>query len=367
MRRELFVKRLSASDATFIDSFFIRSNADTSKKKKQKAIVIPKPQIVELSPVFASLPRSEVIHIDTCFYGPLGNTAAIRKAANIGKHSKDWRLQHCIIHESDAPGRFDTIDTGDIFIFELFTEDENFRANAVLVSQTASEDSAAYSALNSLLGSKTSTLISRESLADSLPTRDQEHAISIVLNESFDDPQDKDHNTQITSGSRKISKKAFESMQRRNNEIGDKGEDIIDQWLSTHPYISGKKITRHVWESKINHCAQFDFRATTDTNEEIRLEVKSTTGTLNAPFYVSIGELENMATNLEKTFICRVYALSNETSEIAISGQTQTHAQTILSTSFPDGASLCTSKIEPAKMFDFRPTCFFENGSFNRI
>jgi len=100
------------------------------------------------------------------------------------------------------------------------------------------------------------------------------------------------------------------SNEAENKELGDAGEELVlgyeREKLRNHSDLLSK--IRHV--SKENDSAGYDILSYKKNGDEIYIEVKTTRGNKETPFYLSANEYETWENNTSKYVIYRVYEYS---------------------------------------------------------
>jgi len=92
-----------------------------------------------------------------------------------------------------------------------------------------------------------------------------------------------------------------------NKKLGEGGEELVLEYerekLKEHPELLSK--IRHI--SKENDNAGYDIVSFTEDGKEMFIEVKTTRGGKNTPFFLSSNEFETAMNNVGKYYIYRVY------------------------------------------------------------
>jgi hypothetical protein len=120
-------------------------------------------------------------------------------------------------------------------------------------------------------------------------------------------------------------KKTFKSVAKRvdwkyvrdrNNEIGDQGEEFVIGYeanrLSELLLIDGKQYVRHLTRLQGDGLG-YDISSINEDGSVRYIEVKTTSGKRNSPFYMSRNELAFFNAYKDQAFIYRVYNFNLET------------------------------------------------------
>jgi Domain of unknown function (DUF3883) len=107
---------------------------------------------------------------------------------------------------------------------------------------------------------------------------------------------------------------------RKSRKLGSVGEELVFAYERAELMKAGRKDLADRVEMvcrTVGDSADYDIRSfDRDSAEEIHLEVKTTSGPLTTPFFMSAAEVEYAKTSTHRYKICRVYAYSAEAKEI---------------------------------------------------
>lgn len=122
----------------------------------------------------------------------------------------------------------------------------------------------------------------------------------------------------VTATAKKIGKRDYLTQYINDFEIGEAGEALVYKYECDIIESEKKKgnIDKDIfvkWVSRDDDSAGYDILSyDIKTKSEKYIEVKSTSGGKNAPFYISENELLFSKANSDKYFIYRVYGLKNK-------------------------------------------------------
>lgn len=306
----IFIKKLTKSDLTIIYE-------NVELNRKQMAIVLFRDFMRSMNYDHDDCEQGFGLALEMTFYGPDGGAALYYPDAEISRHSKDWRIQQCVIKDTDyQAGRFDGLIPDSYFVFSLDLETEPATGLGVFLIH-ASESDAPYIAL---LRGKEGTLSSTE-FSELLATIDNDvrhplrelggadslDADQLALE---DIAQGGEHALRGQGG---CTAEELEQRLLEAKRIGDSGEALFDQWLESKPIFDEANVVGHEWTAAQNAIAPYDFKIFLDDDSELLVEVKTTTGVFDRPFYISNGELCNMAnTDVPEVALARIFQVDTQ-------------------------------------------------------
>jgi hypothetical protein len=112
----------------------------------------------------------------------------------------------------------------------------------------------------------------------------------------------------------------YEERDRKSRKLGKAGEELVFAYERTELIKAGRRDLAEKVEMvcrTIGDSAGFDIRSfDRDTYHELHIEVKTTSGPLTTPFFMSAAEVQYARTCPKRYLIYRVYAYSPDSSEI---------------------------------------------------
>ena len=154
-----------------------------------------------------------------------------------------------------------------------------------------------------------------DNVNDNQETMDDNQELSLPRNIDFGNvlvypPEEKDHSSPVIQESTtKRTKVDYVAKASVSKQIGDLGEEFaihFERWrLREYPELAER--IKHV--SKEDDSAGYDISSFEENGSPRFVEVKSTTGELNTPFYISAYELKVARENMDKYLILRVFDL----------------------------------------------------------
>ena len=333
MQRKLAIKRLSASDLTLFEWQFRNHNAGNQKSINLNADVF-------IAQLFPSLPEASAdtngrIPLDLYIYGP-GHAGAHNLQRKILKGSayKNWRLNgEFITNPENEPARYNALQPGDLAVFDFQGRVLPASAKMVLVSQAAVADRIVHDGLAALLGGRSMvavTLAQLQPIADRLG--DDTHPFhELTLDAELEDAALGGVRGATTlrrrQATRTLSREELQRARRVAEEVGRSGEEFVLQHL-IH-LKSTAAILDFTWTANTNAVSPYDFLVLMPNNQQIAIDVKSTSGEFERPIHISGAELIEMTAE-RRYDIYRVYELSDASAMLRISESVGTFAATVL-------------------------------------
>ena len=353
--KKLAIKRLTKSDLTLFEWQFRHRPAGNQKAINLNADVF-------IDALYPSLPElakrlEGKIPLDLFLYGP-GHAPELNLQRKIIKISsyKNWRLNGEFIYEQ--PERFQVLESDDLAIMEFVGEGLPNMARVVFLAKAVVEDAGLHERLSNLLpGSRSMAVIGEAGLRAEVLAADvdDDHPIhELLLEEALEDAAfsgvEGTRKLLARRQGRKISKADLLRARERADEIGTVGEELVNAHLTERQRTGS--IREFTWASLANSVAPYDFEVENTDGSRLRIDVKSTTGTFERVFHVSVAELRKMAETDCLYRIYRVFELADGTGQLRISDPVQPLAAEILAAlgGLPDGVTPDSVSISPTKL-----------------
>lgn len=316
------IKRLRHSDLTFFTAYFHARAANS----KQKAINLDArifadlffPRLSRLNPG-----RPRQVLFDLTITGPNGAPPMVlaRKAI---LEAKNWRLNGELVNNPlEMPTRFDMLAPEDIAIMAFDGEDQPAAVSLVLFAAASQRDQPAFDRLAPVVGDESMVTTDAAQLLSLLAGLATDHPARALLPDAEFEAALEDAAVGGVSGTvrllelvrtrpvtPKISAAALEKARRRAEQIGAAGEALIADLLDEE--VNEGKIASHVWASKANAAAPFDFSTLDSAGVSTRIDAKTTTGPFERRFHISGAEMIEAAGGTGRYVIYRLYALTEE-------------------------------------------------------
>jgi hypothetical protein len=278
----ILAKNLTLSDITLIREF-------VNPNRKQQAVVLPKDFLRSLGFEYSDYQRGFEIPLDLKILGPGSMPEILKPAARISRHSKDWRLDRCVIREDEySPGSFSAVKADDVLL--LSVDFDSGSAIAIFLCKSDAGDAAVISSLGSRVGRKAGFLL--DDLLEALESAgvDHDHSVWKIVEHMPD--------SDIVQAGRLAAKRAgfcspadLKKRLEQAQQIGLDGEKLFSEWLDTKPMLLGQKVEEFMWISQDNAVSPYDFVVELHDGSRVFVEVKTTTQKFSADLYVSFGEL----------------------------------------------------------------------------
>lgn len=350
MTRKIALKRLTKSDLTLF-----RWHFENSAAGNQKAINLNRDVFVDV--LFPALPAESAAHagrfpVDLYIYGPskAPELNLQRKIIKWGEY-KNWRLNGEFIENPvDDPSRFNSLAAGDFALIEFGGLHFPESARMCLVDHASMPGLHAECAR--LIGNRKMIDLSAAVLDDILAKSGVADVFPVGGTQLDADLEDAAQNG--LTGTRALAKRAqarpitkeeLEAALARASEIGNLGEDFINQYLSG---IVGSQIKSFEWVSRRNAVAPYDF-AIEEAGGWSRIDVKATSGRFGNRIHVSMGELLQMANPISDYRIYRLYELDGDEAKLRVSEPLRSFAQNLLPIfeRLPPGVNADSISIDP--------------------
>jgi hypothetical protein len=311
MSRKLALKKLTASDLSFFQSYFSRFPGVAQKgfnldKKVIEAIFYP-----SLKSVIDAMPdkRSPVALI---VVGPAGASPHVLMR-KILKQEKNWRLNGEFIQDPyEQPGRYDVLVPNDIALLEFSGTGAPDSVKMVLLSAARAEDATTHAAFANAFPGGAMTVLAEDQIERliSLGNPPADHPIRDWL--------DKDLLEEVGRGSgdaierlavkrrgRGLSLGELQRAKANAEAVGRLGEFLLDyHYTSLQPH---PRIATHEWVASINAIAPYDFLLTYVGGGHRHVDAKSTAGAFGNHIHLSLSEVHHALNSGVPYHLCRLY------------------------------------------------------------
>jgi hypothetical protein len=352
------VKELSDSDLTFFRCHFER----LGKTSKQKAINLNADVFIDS--FYPNLQGTIKYVFNLYIVGPgARKTHQLSRKVVRSKGSKNWRLNGELISDPEnEPHRYDELRSGDFVVigFEGIEKPESVRI--VLVS--AKIDRGLHDAILArdwFDGRRTMVAISQSRLniliSKTRDDYDAGHPLEMFLSEETiedivvgeEEPLIEVERELATIDFREISQEELGNTLSGAQTLGQSGEDIFRAWLTKTDHEEDE----FEWYSRDHALAPYDFRVYAakwiQGNPEVFVDVKTTRGSVEREFHMSISEIKSAA-RTPSYRIARIYALDDRSCRIRILTGVQKVAEDLLETLIrecPEGIKVDSVSIRP--------------------
>jgi len=348
---KIALKRLTRSDLTFF-----QHQHETLQAGHQKSINLNRDVFVDV--LYKSLQdtkegRAGYLGMDLVLLGPgLHGPLRLQRKIIKGGSYKNWRLNGEIVPTAVTEDRFHPLAAGDFVIFDFSGDVVPTSARLLFVAAGDPEDTALHHVLNNHLGPRKMIPLSSselESLINAAELAETHPALEFALEEAIEDAalggvEGTERLFKRRSGTA-MNQEALQRARLNAETVGRNGEDLINSWFSWQTRTGA--IRNHAWISDTNAVAPYDFTIVDASGNEIRLDVKSTSGPFERPLHVSMAELLEMAMEGRRYDLYRVYALEDGAAKLRIAQNLNGFAASLISTLSalpkgvtPDGVSI---------------------------
>lgn len=335
MPERIAIKVLTVSDLTFFDTFFKRSNVGNQKAINLNADVFAK----QLYPDYSerAVGRDVEDAVSVVIYGPRpGKPYKVARSITKKTAYKNWRLNGAAVPDpDDEAGRFDHLAVGDVAAIEFLGDAAPEGLRIVIVS--SSDDPVLHNTLkNTPPANKSMVAITRARLSQLASDADvpADHPIRALL----DDPELEEILELAHLGSepavrrlkertgKRLTKSDLQSARDRAERVGDDGEALANHLLQD--MAAAGKLNKVIWTAKDDAAASWDFE--TLPPSPTRFDAKSTTRQFAAPFHLSGAETVAASSAETPYRIVRVFDLTEDGANAAISEPINDLARAIL-------------------------------------
>lgn len=368
MPHKLAIKRLTASDLTFFEYHY--RHRPTAK---QKAININADVFVEkLFPGLNDPSAGKRFPVDLLIYGP-GIEGAINLQRKILKSegAKNWRLNGELVYTPDESSRFNALKVGDIAVFGFNEGMFPVSISLVLIAASIDEDRQLHHILDQLLSQSSMSALLPAQLdtvitdADPLPDHPIYELIldTTRLNADLEDVAlgGNRGKTKLMRRrtSRAMTRDALLKAKENADFTGLRGEQFVNAHLSK--LKSTDSIHDFEWTASINAINPYDFWINYDGTARTLVDVKSTQGEFERTLHISLSELQQMSTGVERYDIFRVFGMSESTAQLRIAENVGDFARHILQVfrNLPEGILADSISFSPT-LLPFGPTIHLE-------
>ncbi|EFL53121.1 hypothetical protein DesfrDRAFT_0169 [Solidesulfovibrio fructosivorans JJ]] len=334
MSGKIALKRLTRSDLTIFQHHLAFQHAGKQKSINLNADVFVKQ-------LFPALPETEegkagYLGLDLLLLGP-GLHGALRLQRKIikGGSYKNWRLNGEIIPTAVTADRFDPLAQGDFVIFDFSGDIIPTSARLLFVAAAIAADAPLHALLENRLGPKRMvpfTAPELETLIDMAALPDDHPAQEFTLGGAIEDAalggvEGTERLFRRRSGTM-MTRETLQRARQNAETLGRDGEALIDAWLGQQKRAG--LVREYTWISDANAVAPYDFTLVDAAGNEIRLDVKSTTGPFERPLHVSMAELLEMADEGRRYDLYRIYGLEEGTARLRIAGDLSGFATSLI-------------------------------------
>ncbi len=373
MPRKLALKRLTASDLTFLEWHFRNRNAGNQKAINLNADVF----IAELYPSLptVALTRGGRVPIDLYIYGPglHGEYNLQRKIVKFGAY-KNWRLNgEFVFNPTDTPARFDQMLPGDFALLEFMGEIVPDSAKLVFISQTDQEDVSLHSAFNQFIAGRSMVALTPSELQTLVrqAAPNAQHPVNelILLDAVLEDAAmggtwGRERLQRSRRAGRRILLEALQRARREAEATGRLGEEYVYSYFAS--LQQQNQIAGFEWVSE-SFVTPYDFWSSIDGVSKNLIEVKSTYGEFDRIIHISISELERMASGPERHDLYRIFQIAETTAQLRIAENAGPLAASILQSlsALPPGVTADGISIAPSTMSFGPPVTIELTGGIN--
>lgn len=348
---KLAVKSLTQSDLTFFE--WQHRNRDVGH---QKAINLNADVFIrQLYPSLpeAARPDDSRIPLDLFVYGPgmHGEHNLQRKIIKGGTY-KNWRLDGEFIYNPEtSPDRYNSLSPDDIAVLDFHGDVQPHSARLFLLAADQPEDRALNGGFSNLLGGSSmirvaphriETLVTRIDPPTDHPIRqllldDELQLVAAGGAEGHDEIQN-------TGSDFFMSRSALLEARSRANEIGEVGEEIVNEYLT-----GADDVVDIDWVSNRNAVAPYDFEIEFDDGTRVILDVKSTNGSFERKLHISVPELEAMCNRSQRYDLYRVYELDEAGARLRVAEDVSGFAGQVLTSlgNLPRGVTSSGIIVDP--------------------
>jgi len=339
---KIAIKRLTRSDLTFFEYHFRTIGAGNQKSINLNANPFTKRLYPDLPAIAPRYDNELAVVLD--IIGP-GDRDAHRIARKIVKGGtyKNWRLNGEFVHGPEGdPDRYNGLMPDDMAVMAFHGDSQPERVSMFLLSSSEPSDRTLLDnlALRMAPGHRQSMIaLTSAALAEVIDAAqpDPGHPIRGILTDPGLDPEVEDAALGGGEGIRSIGRRRrgrglsaseLERARAAANEIGEAGEQLIDEHLKRKQEAA--EIRTYTWASRSNAVSPFDFIIDELPGTKTRLDVKSTAGEFSRKIHISITELETAAEPDIRYDIYRVFGVGEEGGALRISVNIGDFARSVL-------------------------------------
>jgi hypothetical protein len=335
---KMALKRLTASDLTFFKWHFENQKAGNQKALNlSRNVFIDKlyPSLIE----YLEERGTAKIPVTLYMYGPGTISEPVvlqRKILKSGSY-KNWRLNGEFVYPpEDNPERFNILKPDDIILmgFEGITCPTALHID--YLSNNIDDDQTLNRLLSEFIGTPRGNMkeISHDELKDIVKIANPNvgHPIfRYILGEDIIETAMGDSEARLRvfrNSGRVMSAEELKVAQQKADEIGKRGEELIDLYLQNKK--NGGEILDYEWSSNNNAVAPYDFKVKNNDGQEILVDVKTTLNSFTAPLHISMAEIRTMSLAPEEYVIYRVFELNDEGGKLIISSHMREYADRLI-------------------------------------
>ncbi|MBO9706705.1 MAG: DUF3883 domain-containing protein [Caulobacter sp.] len=292
------LKRLTISDLGFFEVHFDKANVSGQKGLNLNRRVFIDRLYPDLPELLAK--RDWAMPVALELNGPGASFRTLQLSRKITKKSsRNYRLNgELVANPKEDTARFAELTVGDIALLGFDGAGAPSRVSFFAVAASNPDDLALYEALSAVTGSSMSA-IEADRLAELIAVAPESHPVHDLFIERtlVDDlEQAAQGDAEATGrllarpGERRVSAEQLAAARRRAEEIGADGELIVRAYFDQG--VPG--VETAVWSSSENAISAWDFKITAG-GDVVLVEVKATRSPHEAPFHISLAELQAAA------------------------------------------------------------------------
>ena len=357
-------KLLTQSDLTLFASFY-RENGTS----KQKGINLNGDILA--GELFPALPRAVTGSVEQAvvldIYGP-DAAQLLRQVRKIIKPEggKNWRLNGKLIEAPRSePKRFSSLAPGDVAVFGFDGDELPDSVSMVVLSQASDVDAPVLAAVVSRLAliqrSRSMVALSLSQVTSIATETLEGHPLRLLLPdetrlrdlavaaEGDEDAAARLFSRARSGATRPVSAAELERATIRAREVGRAGEVLFNKHQER--LLAAGEIRDFTWASDVNAVSPYDFDVTTNATRGL-IDVKSTNGRFEAPFFISVAELRTASGEIDFS-IARVFGINEAAgARMRMSAPIRDLAREILGAlgGMPTGVAVGSVQIEPARL-----------------
>lgn len=310
-----------------------------------------------LFPALRNANTTDRYPIDLYIYGP-GLSSEINLQRKILIQEKNWRLNGEVVYNPDTePERFDSLVPGDIAVLEFNNGVVPDTVRIVFVGTAVPQDAALHIQLTNLLGTakmlevtpadlersiQQSGIVMNHPLRGLILTTDLE---SVVLGS-----EQAVESILAVPARPRISVESLQRARESASRIGSFGEQLVNDYFQQ--LQNEGHILSYEWVSQTDAISPYDFWYSTDGQNRILIDVKTTSSTFERPIHISSPELRIMARGTERYDIYRVYETTERTGKLRIATDVRLFAAQILTVlnGLPEGIAADGISFDPSRL-----------------
>lgn len=359
MSRKIALKKLKTSDLSFFKSYLTK-NPDSKQKAFNLDISVMEGQFFPSLKASLETLDKKATHVDLAISGP-GLASAQILARKIKRDAKNIRLNGEIV---DAPisqtDRYDVLAPGDFAIMEFFGAAMPTAVKVVLIAKGHVEDALIHAQCLSILPNLNDSMevLSDEKIAEILnnsspsPLHPIQEWLDTGLLEDLGngDPVAAEALNKRRPG-RGISPSDFKAAKLAAEQIGQLGEELLDQFFQTGGWPG---LAAHQWTAQINAISPYDFLLKFGSASERHADAKSTSGGFSNRIHLSIAEIKHAVNSGIPYDIFRLYNVEDTSATLRVAKDIRPKLLSVLDSlkAIPKGANVDSLSFDPL-FFEF--------------